>query len=295
MAFIPAPSATYSTLLSSGTAAPSLPGRLPSPISQPPASSVSGQQRISTLYIYISAFLVVLIAISSAITLHGVVFRRRWRRRVEAAIAAGELTPGDYRDGDVIALGTLQKCLGVRPDVYHVFLADGERSLSHKTVECLDKTKPFSVMFLPTSGCHTALPVSHQQQRPRSWIPNAVRGFRVPTTSSPSPPHSANHASPTGSSSPSSPSPPTSRTIQAAFFVSMPSPSLCSNRKSASAVDDASFNAEDDGYAKSQTISDAHDLSPVEIGVVSFILHSHAPTPPTLLSPSLPIPTVPKP
>ncbi|TDL27862.1 hypothetical protein BD410DRAFT_894024 [Rickenella mellea] len=284
MAVIPPPSSSYSTSVSSGTTSPSLSGDSASSTSQPSAVSGSGQPPTSTLYsassppfahntsysnkFYVFGTLLILIGICVAVILRGTILHRQWQRYVEAAIAAGEIPPGDYREGDEIALARARKKkqnrVGPKPDMHHVFLEEGEKWWSDEKVERWGKPKPFSAMLLPTASSRATCSPAQNPPRLRGWLVNALRDFRAPDATSPSLPHIASHAHPTDNSLPSPPYPPTPRTIQASFLISMPSPSR--NRKFASVADDASASVEDgselDGSFKSE---EAQDISPVSI------------------------------
>ncbi|TDL27863.1 hypothetical protein BD410DRAFT_781782 [Rickenella mellea] len=277
-------------------------GGSPSPTSsQPPAttsSALSGQPPISSLYIYVFTTFVALILIAIAIILRACILRRRWRRRVAAAIAAGEPIPEvDYRGDVVLARGAFgrgkaEKDVGVRPDFHHVFFVDGDvgREKADNTIgekEWRD-IKPVSVTLLSNNAVtvgSSPTPPPQRRSRPLRWLTYVLQMFSSADSSTPTPsPVPSPNPSLPKIAPPTKPSPPGSRTIQASFFISMPSHLSSMRINSNSAVEDGVDIADGDcqegeGDDVEKAKAQAQELPPLEIGVVAFNLNLPAVTP----------------
>ncbi|KAF8522289.1 hypothetical protein BU17DRAFT_87378 [Hysterangium stoloniferum] len=99
----------------------------PGPTSTQPASpsSTNGAQgQSSSLYLFtFLATLLLLLAVSCAIVIRSFILRRRFRRRIEEAIAAGVLMPGSLDDGLGGGMGrNRRRDFGEKPKLWEVWV-----------------------------------------------------------------------------------------------------------------------------------------------------------------------------
>jgi len=88
-----------------------------------PTSGSSGAPQSSALYLFtFLATLLLLLAVSCAIVIRSFILRRRFRRRIEEAIAAGVLIPGSLDDGPAGAMGRRRRDFGEKPKLWEVWV-----------------------------------------------------------------------------------------------------------------------------------------------------------------------------
>lgn len=118
----------------------------------------------STLYLFtFLATLLLLLAVSCAIVVRSFILRRRFRRRIEEAIAAGVLIPGALDDPSLGGTGrSRRRDFGEKPKLWEVWMDDlghSDRIGGHSKRDSLGKSEgkwenivPISAMMLPTGS-----------------------------------------------------------------------------------------------------------------------------------------------
>lgn len=193
---------TSSTSVSSSTSAPGATSSTPASTQPPPQSS--------SLYLFtFLATLLLLLAVSCAIVIRSFILRRRFRRRIEEAIAAGVLIPGALDDGPGGGMGRgRRRDFGEKPKLWEVWVdehgqvhdgphegsSDGDdfgkgegkwEEILPVSATILSSNAPKPIP-LPVDGSTVSLPTSERQDAHRIFI-SRLLGRRPFTTSSPSP------------------------------------------------------------------------------------------------------------
>ncbi|CAE6366300.1 unnamed protein product [Rhizoctonia solani] len=249
----------------------------------------------STLYLFtFLTTLLLLLAVSCGIVIRSFVLRRRFHRRVEEAIAAGVLLPGQG-DGGVGPrghFGTYRRPIGEKPIMWEVWIDPSVGGKYPSASSEWSNIQPLAVTKISEVSPGTALPPKAemtQQEAPvetsllgRLGLYSILRGDRShtraapsinPTPSSPdvplptlgynaSVPHEGAHAD---KAKPSD----GERSVQVAVFVAMPDPSRPRYipGSSSSPIDENGVKGKQRSLEQPTTSTDEHEIPEICIGI----------------------------
>ncbi|CAE6511226.1 unnamed protein product [Rhizoctonia solani] len=252
----------------------------------------------STLYLFtFLTTLLLLLAVSCGIVIRSFVLRRRFHRRVEEAIAAGVLLPGqgDIGMGPGGGIGALRRPIGEKPKMWQVWI-DTSNNSSHTypsvssewskiqplaatqisevisesstlpKIELTQQEASIETSLLDRLGLRSIF----RRDRPRTRAAPSIN----PTPSSPDVPlptlgYSASALHDGAQANKANPSPVGDRSVQVAVFVAMPDPARPRYIPGASSspVDENGVKGKQRSFELPSTSTDEHEIPEICIGI----------------------------
>ncbi|CAE6400956.1 unnamed protein product [Rhizoctonia solani] len=251
----------------------------------------------STLYLFtFLTTLLLLLAVSCGIVIRSFVLRRRFHRRVEEAIAAGVLLPGqgDVGMGPGGHIGTFRRPIGEKPKMWEVWINPSSASDKYTSassewsnvqplavtqisevslntvippkIEMIQQETPTETPLLERLGLHSIFRRDRSQTRVAPNInPTPLSpGVPLPTLGySPSAPHDGAQTNKTSNA------PEGNSSVQVAVFVAMPDPSRPRYvpGTSSSPVDENGVKGKQRSFESPSTSTDEHEIPEICIGI----------------------------
>ncbi|CAE6416469.1 unnamed protein product [Rhizoctonia solani] len=228
----------------------------------------------STLYLFtFLTTLLLLLAVSCGIVIRSFVLRRRFHRRVEEAIAAGVLLPGqgDAGMGAGGRLGAFRRPIGEKPKLWEVWIDPSPLAVTKISevstdaaappkAEMTQQEAPVGMSLLDRLGLHS---IFHRGTRGAPSINPTPSSPDVPLPTlgyNPPAPHEETQGSKADSSD-------GSRSVQVAVFVAMPDSSRPRYIHSSSPIDENGVKGKQRSLEQPPASTDDHEIPEICVGI----------------------------